>query len=390
MTESPIYDFIIGGTGASGLMLAYRISLDPWYDDKTILIIDKETKDSNDRTWCFWEKGNGEWDHLLTKQWHHLLFNSSGFNKTIPLGDYSYKMIRSKSLYDHMYFAVKQKSNIVIINSTITSTTEYQDRVEINTSDTIYITKKYITSILDTDLLSSQNAHPYLKQHFEGWFIQTEDHVFNDDMATFMDFDVPQMGNTRFMYTLPLSTNLALVEYTLFSAQLLPQEEYRTEIKNYLKLKGINNYQIIEKEQGNIPMSTYKFDQHNTGRTLYIGSAGGWTKASTGYTFANITKHTLRLVDWMKSNNDFRQFSTRNRYWYYDLVLLDVLNKHNNLGSVIFASIFKKNHISKILLFLDERNTLMGDLKIMLNTKPKWNFTISGIKIMFNLLLQKI
>jgi len=63
------YDYIITGSGASGLMLAYRMAKDSFFDTASILIIDKEKKTSNDRTWCFWENGKGEWDDLVHKSW---------------------------------------------------------------------------------------------------------------------------------------------------------------------------------------------------------------------------------------------------------------------------------------------------------------------------------
>ena len=53
-----------------------------------------------------------------------------------------------------------------------------------------------------------------------------------------MDFDLPQKQETRFMYLLPFSPNEALVEYTLFSKDLLEDEEYETAINDYLKEKS--------------------------------------------------------------------------------------------------------------------------------------------------------
>ena len=45
------YDYIILGAGASGLMLAYRMSQDKFFDDKSVLIIDKTKDKGNDRTY---------------------------------------------------------------------------------------------------------------------------------------------------------------------------------------------------------------------------------------------------------------------------------------------------------------------------------------------------
>ena len=49
------FDYIITGAGAAGLMLAYRMAKDAFFDEKSILIIDPEKRKEEDRTWCFWE-----------------------------------------------------------------------------------------------------------------------------------------------------------------------------------------------------------------------------------------------------------------------------------------------------------------------------------------------
>ena len=47
------YDYIICGAGLSGLILASRIFEDRFFDDKNILLIDKDLKSSVNKTWCF-------------------------------------------------------------------------------------------------------------------------------------------------------------------------------------------------------------------------------------------------------------------------------------------------------------------------------------------------
>ena len=89
-----------------------------------------------------------------------------------------------------------------------------------------YTTSKFFNSTIDISKLENNKKHPLLKQHFIGWFIKTSNPVFNVNCATFMDFSIPQKGNTRFMYVLPFSEREALVEYTLFSSNLLQENEY--------------------------------------------------------------------------------------------------------------------------------------------------------------------
>ena len=49
------YDYIIIGAGASGLLLADAMGQDSFFATKNILLLDKDSKKINDRTWCYWE-----------------------------------------------------------------------------------------------------------------------------------------------------------------------------------------------------------------------------------------------------------------------------------------------------------------------------------------------
>ena len=182
-----------------------------------------------------------------------------------------------------------------------------------------------------------------------------------------MDFDLPQNGNTRFMYVLPFSEYEALVEYTLFSADLLKNEAYETAIKHYLNQKNAGEFTIEDREQGSIPMTAYPFWENNSPNIMHIGTAGGWTKASTGFTFQKSIRKTEEVIAFLKTDKDLNKMKQSNRFWFYDLLFLDVLSKHNEKGHMLFSLMFKKNKSERIFKFLDEQTTFLEELKIMLS-----------------------
>jgi len=371
--------YIILGAGASGLLLAYRMSLDSYFDNKSILIIDQVKDKGNDKTWCYWEEGEGEWDELLTKKWLKVFFGSKDFTETLDISPYSYKMIRSEKFYHKLWRSIELKSNITFVEDSVKTYSEIDNRVKVVTNKSTYFGLKLLNSILDKTVYETQQKYPVLQQHFVGWFVKTKTDCFDDSIATFMDFNVPQNGNTRFMYVLPIDKNIALFEFTLFSKDLLDHSEYEEAIKDYLKEKKITDFEILEKENGAIPMTSFKFEELNSYNILNIGTAGGWTKASTGYTFYNTSKKTKDLVSFLKNEDDLSVFAKRTKYWFYDLNLLDVLAKNNEKGSLLFASIFKKVNVKTILKFLGEESSLKEDLKIITSVSPM-PFVLSIVK----------
>jgi len=361
------FDYIIVGGGASGLMMAYRMSKDTYFDDKLILIIDQVKKSNNDRTWCFWEKNKGDWDDILNHSWKDILFKGDNVAMQTTIEPYVYKMIKSADFYQKVWKTISTKENIYFSEENVVKIQQEKSLGIVFTADNEYHSKKIINSILFTNDYQLQQKYPVLQQHFVGYFVRTKEPVFTTNAATFMDFTIPQKGNTRFMYVLPYADNEALLEYTLFSKELLEYNTYTDAIKDYLKHNNITDYEIVEKEQGSIPMTSYKFWNFNSDNILHIGTAGGWSKASTGFTFKNIDKKTRNLINYLKNEKSLRSFQKTNRFWFYDLLLLDILSKRNDMGAAVFSRMFKKLSPQLILKFLDEETTFSEELKIFSN-----------------------
>ena len=373
------YDYIFTGSGLAALMTVYKMVQSGKFRHKSILMLDENTKKTNDRTWCFWSKEPSLWEPIISKKWDTAWFANENFKRDLNLKPYQYNRVLGLDFYNHIFEALTKENNITFLNEKVTDINELENHVYVATDKNEFTCNTVLNSIYNKVAAETQTKFPVLQQHFIGWFIKSDEAVFNLEQATFMDFSVAQKGNTRFMYVLPTSSTEALLEYTLFSHELLAKAEYEAAIKEYIAKIGIKNYSIIEKEQGSIPMTCYPFWKKNTQKVLNIGTAGGWTKASTGYTFKNSDKYSTRLVAYLEQGKNLKKFHHKTKFWFYDLLLLDILDRKNELGSSIFSSMFKKGKPALIFKFLDEETTLLEDIQVILKC-PKRLF----IKALFH------
>ena len=376
------YDYIFAGIGLASLMILDKMIENRLLENKKVLLLEPNDKKYNDRTWCFWESKLGGFDELVSKKWQEAHFINDKQTINCLSGDTNYKMIESNRFYNHVLDKLTKYPEIVWKKESYISFDDKGAEVIVTSNISTYTTSKFFNSTFDISKLENNKKHPLLKQHFIGWFIKTSNPVFNANCATFMDFSIPQKGNTRFMYVLPFSEREALVEYTLFSSNLLQENEYENAISDYLREIGVTTFEIIKKEQGNIPMTVFPFWKSNSKNVLHIGTAGGWTKASTGYTFKNTIKQSERVVSLIKKPTiDFKKFYKPNRFLFYDKLFVRVLYNNNFLGKKIFSNMFLKVQPKKIFKFLDEESSLKEDLEIILAC-PKIPFirSLLGLK----------
>jgi len=374
------YDYIIAGSGCAGLSLLYSLLQSPSLQYKSILVIDQAQKKNNDRTWCFWEKTPGLFESIVHAKWNTLEFLSTDFKKELDLESYTYKMILGLDFYNFVLNYAQKFENVTFLQETITAIDTGTESAVITTQENSY-TARYVfnsTNVFNPEI-TEQNS---LLQHFKGWVIQSEKPVFNPKVGRLMDFSVSQKQGATFMYVLPTSTTKALVEYTLFSPRVLEKETYVTALKKYIKedLK-IDNYTIEHEEFGVIPMSLAKFEKTSKPNVINLGTSGGFTKASSGYTFQFIQKNVAEIVNNLevgKRPNPSIAFKDKVYQWY-DRTLLDVLLTKKLTGKEVFTKIFQKIPAKKILAFLGNESTLVEDISIM-KSLPLKPFLGSGIK----------
>lgn len=371
--SSTNFDIAIIGAGAAGLHLALAMQTDSFFSSKKILILDKDRKDQNDRTWSYWEKEKGKWDHLIEHSWQQGDFHSGKKLLSMRLAPYSYKTIRSLKFYDFAKKRIAASPNFTWLQEEVQSV-KNMDKDFVVIADKTYQCTHLFDSRIPGDFFKNKDSYTRLLQHFRGWIIRTPEDQFDPTRFMMMDYRLQWKDTSSFTYVLPFNKREAIVEYTLFSPALIEKEDYEHMLHRYCKeILGIPQFEILEAEQGVIPMSDFPFHKYSKGRHIKIGTAGGWVKPSSGYSFKNCEKNAQQIVDNLKAGQPANKGLHRARWRYYDTLFLDVLFRHNELGPSLFSNMYFNNAIQKIFTFLDEESSFKDDL-LMLRKFPNLLF----------------
>ena len=346
------FDYVIIGGGCAGLSLAYELDIHEKLKDKTLAIIEPRTEYKRDKTWSFWKVVPHNFDDCVKKNWENFSINIPGKTHHLKCKDYTYQSIDSGLFYQKINNRLKENNNISF----------FKNIREINVKN----------SFIFNSVPEIKRNHLNLWQHFCGVEIETKNNFFDEEIFNLMDFDCEQRESVHFFYTLPYSKNKALIETTWLSRMNdNSQKDYDNQIKEYIeKQLKIKNYEINYKEEGAIPLfyPLYKKEKNK----INIGTAGGMTRLSTGYTFLNIQEHSKYIRENIENISNSKRFEISKKYQFLDEIFLRVLNKHPDKMSDIFFNMFKTSP-KTIINFLSNKSNFFEDLSVILRM-PKLTF----------------
>ena len=352
------FDYIIIGGGCAGLSLAYELEIHEKLKNKTLAIIEPRPEYKRDKTWSFWKVVPHNFDDCVKKSWKNFSINVPGKTIHLECKNYPYQSIDSGLFYEKINNKLKENKNISF----------FKDISEISTKN----------SFIFNSVPNIKKNHLNLWQHFCGVEIRTKNDFFDEEIFNLMDFDCEQRESVHFFYTLPYSKNKALVETTWLSKMNDDsQRDYDKQIKDYINGHlGIKDYEIIYKEEGAIPLFHPLYEKEKN--KINIGTAGGMTRLSTGYTFLNIQEHSKYLRKQIENISNSKRFEISKKYQFLDDIFLRVLNKNPERMSDIFFKMFKTPP-KTVIKFLSNKSNFLEDLKIIVKM-PKWIF----IKALFD------
>ena len=347
------FNYTIIGGGCAGLSLAYELDIHNKLDNKTLAIIEPRLEYKRDKTWSFWKVSPHNFDDCVKKSWKNFSINIPNKTKYLECSEYPYQSIDSGLFYKKIINKLKKNKNIIF----------FKDVKEVN------LKKSFIFNSVPT-LKVNENS---LWQHFCGIEIETKNNFFDDEIINLMDFDCEQRNSVHFFYTLPYTKNKAMVETTWLSRiNDDSQKDYDLQIKNYIeKQLNIKDYKVTYKEMGAIPL--FYPSNFRSLNKINIGTAGGMTRLSTGYTFLNIQEHSKYIRENIESIATAKPFEISKKYQFLDKIFLRVLEKHPAKMSNIFFKMF--NNSPKIVIkFLSNKSNFLENLSIILKTPNKWIF----------------
>jgi len=372
--KTPTYDIVIAGAGLSGLSLAYHLLRSP-LREMSMLVVDSEAKDRDDRTWAFWSSEPGLFDDIVHQSWNQLQTAGPGWRRQFDLGEYRYQVIRGIDFY-HRAKAELATHGVTFLQGRVERIEDGPEFARVTIDDQVVAGRWVFDSLYKRNKTEAGDGRFYeLKLHFVGWEIETAGAVFDPQMATLMDFRAAQEGDTRFFYILPYSERRALVEYTIFSGSALRPRAYEGAIRAYMEeTLAVGEYQILRKESGCLPVTDRPFPRRLGRRIMAIGTKGGRVKPTSGYAFTRVQADSAAIVRSLQEQG--HPFDVPVDAWRYrlsDSLLLQVMSENGEQIEPVFSALFRRNSIGRIFRFLDEAAGPWEQL-LIIPTLPPWRF----------------
>ena len=345
------FDYIIKGAGCAGLSLAYELNEFKKLKDKTLAIIEPRESYNRDKTWSFWKTIDHNFDDCVIKNWSNFTINIKGKTHHLNCNETPYQTINSGFFYKKIISSLKSNPNIHF----------FKNISEINSEK----------SLIFNSVPSKEEFKNKLWQHFFGIEIETSKKIFDDKIFNLMDFDCDQRDSVHFFYTLPFAENKALIETTwLSNLNNKGLQDYENQVLEYLEQKlKIKDYKITFKEKGAIPL--FKQPEMNNNE-INIGTAGGMTRLSTGYTFLNIQEHSKYIRENLDVIKNKKKFDIGKKYHFLDEIFIRVLENNPNLMPNIFYKMFEVQ-TKKVINFLSNKSNWLEDLSVIMKM-PKLIF----------------
>ncbi|MBM3178620.1 MAG: beta-carotene 15,15'-dioxygenase, Brp/Blh family [Bacteroidetes bacterium] len=380
------YDVAFAGFGTSAALMVHSLEKRGLLSGKRMAILDPVDQQGTVKNFCFWTTPNDAivTDHepCIDQRWSRVLA-AGNLQELHPL-EYCHvngsQLIASAkeilSRHQSSWFSNRVLDVQPVEGSMVCTTVENQ------------IIASVVLDSRTPEFKTPAKPEVLMWQSFRGWVIESTKTFHDPHCFTMMDVSIEQDGGFQFMYLLPLKENKILVEVTRFGSEVLEDERAEELIKKYLE-RLTADYKIKDVEKGVIPMCNVPAQPSKHYQHIYLGTRSGAVKPSTGYAFKKmyeqaevvaaefLTKSSVKIKKVVPELPGGAS-SIRSRFGFYDSLLLILLSKWPGYGRAVFSKLYQKVGIVNVLNFLDQKSSLIDDIKIF-SSLPIWPFIKSLI-----------
>ena len=338
--------------GCANSLILMELQRNGLLEQKRIVVYEPEHKKANDRTFCFWltpeQLFEAGLEQLVSHSWSAVQVNDLAAQS---LEGKRYYYLRADALYAHASQILSQYQ-----------VTFHAELLKAYPSELAH----FVFDSRPPHFELNTSLDVQISQSFYGWLVKTSAPIFDAEVFTMMDFSIAQHGQTQFLYVLPFDSRQALIEPTRFGQAHISEQDAAAVITNFLKEKH-TAFEILEKEQGCIPMCSAPLKNEKLPLNWFrTGAGGGQLKPSTGYSFVRSLTDAQHIVASIRLKvSKFKRRKSPVRFAYYDRLLLKILAQKPHKGKEIFTKLFRHNEASKVLNFLDEQSTPLQEIRLM-------------------------
>ncbi len=377
--EPERYGYAILGAGCAGLSLCHYLL--ECGVDAPILILDRKEAFADDRTWCFWDVEETPFSDRAVRRWNSWSVRAEGREVVHTSGRYPYLCLTGADFYEDALDKISARGNVTVrLGEDVRSCKELDDGVLVVTPEGSYLADYAFDGRgLPSDsaaLREARRGDGWISQQFFGLRLRAGRPTFDPQTCTLMDFSVDQGRGLRFAYVLPFDEHEALVENVYLARTGAPPEAHRAELSGYLQdrygLSG-GDYEVRGEEWGDIPMTSHRFRRRTGDRTHAIGTLGGETRPSTGYTFLRVQRYCRALAASLTGAGEDPERVHPWRYGPLDRVFLRLLRERPEGCPGIYARMFAGTPPDPLVRFLTERSSPLDEARLI-GALPKLPF----------------
>lgn len=367
-------DALVVGGGASGLSLVCHLAAAGWHGD--VLLVDDGAVPPEAPAWAYWSRGGGLLDGVASPGSDRLRVRGPGLDRTLDLGPYRYRTITGPRLRRAADLLLAGAPGTRRMPGRVTEVRPDEDGALVRVDPLDGGAARTVRARWVFDSVGPEIADPCPTDTphlaFLGLRVECDEDVFDPAVPTLMDFRTDQSAGLAFLYVLPTSPRAALVEHTRFvvpDGRPRPEAGHHEALRRALADLGASHHRVVGVERGTIPLHVAP-PARPVGCVVPLGTRAGMVKASTGYGFDRIQRHSAHLArSLVRRGHPFDVPRPDRWHRALDALLLEVVRDEPEAVVGVFSRLFARNPAERVLAFLDEDTTLVQEL-LLFGTLP--------------------